>query len=175
MTVLVSVYDNAWKEWMAGATPEGWICDALNFVFSDGSTMPLANHLDEQPQQHLRHENGSLILYTQIGFEVSIPEKQISTEYQLDVNMRPVTNQLLALIHNLRSSELLDPIIVEHRTYLLPDHSDRPVIVPRAKYYLATATSTHDALNLACLPPTLNRKRAGTAFRIEEFSGLARF
>jgi hypothetical protein len=172
---MISSYSAAWKEWCAGGNPQGWICDALRFTFVDGSSLFFANKLTQQPTQPLTHEDGNVFVYNQVGFVLSLPPKQINTEYQLDASMQPVANDLLKVIVNLTSGDLLDSVKVEHRTYLLPGNPLSPAIQPASRYYLAQATTAQGALNLSCLPPNLNRKRAGVGYKLEDFAGLARF
>jgi hypothetical protein len=171
----VSLYTQEWKEWCAGADPEGWLCDALRFIFYTGETISLANKIPIQPTMILTHEGGANVEYTFCGFAVSMPQKTLTTEYKLEITMRPVANALLARIANATSLELNQIIRVEYRLYLLPSNANAPAATPAGKYYVSAIATSRGAITVTCLPPNLSKKRAGTAYRLEEFAGLARF
>jgi hypothetical protein len=172
---VISSYSQQWKEWCAGANPEGWVCDCLKFIMPVGPPITVGNKLNTQPTQLLRHEDGTNVTYVQCGFLISMPVKQMNMEYQLDVNMMPVHNDLLTVIANMNASALSQIIRVEHRIYLMPDQTSAPAIVPASKYYVSAITTARDGMNVICIPPTLSKKRAGEPYRLEEFAGLARF
>lgn len=172
---MISTYSQQWREWCAGANPEGWVCDCVVFVMPEGNWIAVGNKLNTQPTQMLRHEDGRNVTYVQCGFLLSVPTKQMNMEYQLDINMMPVHNDLLTAIANMNASQLNQTIRVEHRIYLMPSQTTMPAIVPASKFYVATITTTRDGINVSCTPPTLSKKRAGEPYKIEEFAGLARF
>lgn len=171
----LSTYTAAWKEWCAGGDPEGWITDALRFTFTEGDTINLANKLPLQPEMTLKHETGEDVIYTFCGFNVSMPQKTLTTEYKLDVSMRPVANQLLSRIVNLNSAQLNQIVQVQYRIYPLPARPDSPAALPAGKYSVQGITTARGGITVSCIPPNLSKKRAGVAYRLEEFAGLARF
>lgn len=171
----LSSYSQAWKEWSGGGAPSGWVCDAITFRFADSSILHFANKLAKIPTQDLTHETGEVATYTQLGFVLNLPQKTTTTEYHLEINMRPIANDFLRQIVNLNSQQLMQTVIVRHRTYLLPNFPNAPAITPYSEYAIGAVTTGLSSINVSCLPPNLAKKRAGVAYRVEEFSGLARF
>lgn len=171
----VSSYANDWKLWMASASPTGYICDCLRFVFSDFTTIQIANKLTVRPTEQLTHEDGTIHRYTQCGFTVAPPDRKMTSEYEITITMQPVYNDLLNAVANLHTSQLSQTVNLQYRIYLLPSNPNRPAITPASKFSVSAITVTRDSVVVSCVPPMLSRKRSGQPYTIEEFNGLSPF
>jgi len=117
------------------------------------------------------NENGDLIEYLPIGFNIESQKLGATTEQQLRIKVDGLNGTLYNLLRAIPVEERLDPVPLIHRLYL-DTAPQAPVFVPPPTYYIKDVQATLSEVLLTATGIPLTQRRAGTAYTANQFPTL---